>query len=104
MTGPQKTPARVVFWRWTTGAPLDGMLRTDATWLHPATVVVHPSGRAYRWQYRPRWQRAAHRTGGTALALAEGYGQLAHPLLTDSLTATTVAGGAVYVGNRVHRR
>ncbi|THJ37936.1 hypothetical protein E7Y31_20915, partial [Candidatus Frankia alpina] len=104
MTGPQKTPMRAVAWRWTTGAPLDGVLRTDATWLHPATVVVHPSGRAYRWQHRPRWQRATHRTGATALVLAEAYGQLTHPLLTDSLTATAMASGAVYVGNRAHRR
>ncbi|AEH11800.1 hypothetical protein FsymDg_4553 (plasmid) [Candidatus Protofrankia datiscae] len=99
-----RTPARIVGWRWVSGSPLDGVPRTDATWLHPATTVIHPSGRAYRWQHRPRWQRAAHRTGGTLAVLGEAYGQIADPTLTTSLTAVAVAGGLAYAGNRAHRR
>lgn len=103
-----RTPARIVGWCWISGSPLDGVPRTDATWLHSATTVVHPSGRAYRWQHRPRWQRAAHRTGGTLAVLGEAYGQIADPTLANALAATVAAtvavGGLVYAGNRAHRR
>ncbi|KPM50234.1 hypothetical protein ACG83_41390 [Frankia sp. R43] len=106
-----RTPARTIGWRWVSGAPLDGVRRTDATWFHPATTIIDPfgtvvpvSGRAYRWQQRPRWQRAAHRTGGTLAVLGEAYGQIVDPTLTTSLTGVAAAGGLAYVGNRAHRR
>ncbi|THJ75129.1 hypothetical protein E7Y31_07415, partial [Candidatus Frankia alpina] len=98
------TPVRVIGWRWFSGAPLDGIPRTDATWTQPATAVIHPSGRAYRWQYRPRVQRAGIRTGATLATLGEIYGEITHPVLTESLTATAVAGGLGYAGNRAYRR
>ncbi len=104
MTTSDGTPVTTLVWRYASGEALDGVPRTDAGWRRPATRVVHPSGTAYRWHHRPRWQRAAHRLGGTLAVMGELYGQVTHPVATDSLTATAAAAGLVYAGNRARRR
>lgn len=52
-----------VLWRWFSGMPLDGRYRTNATWIRPATKVMHPTGHAVRWHHMPRLTRAFIRTG-----------------------------------------
>lgn len=71
-----------VAWRWFSGHALDGEFRTNATWLHPATKVLHPSGRVGRWHHWPRLHRAGIRTGGTLASAAIRYGWQADPTLT----------------------
>ena len=69
-------------WRWFSGQPLDGKYRTNATWLHPATKVMHPSGHAVRWHHLPRLTRAGIRTGGTMTPLAALWGWAVSPGVT----------------------
>ena len=76
-------------WRWLSGHALDGEHRTNATWLHPATKVLHRSGRAVRWHHMPRLHRAGVRTGVTGGLLLTAWG-----LITD-WRATIATAGAV---------
>lgn len=56
-------------WRFLTGAPLDGVVRTNATWAHRATAVYTDVGRLPgRWSRWPRLARAAIRWAGLAVA------------------------------------
>jgi len=55
-------------WRWFTGAELDGVPRTDATWFLAAESPLDGRRRVSRWSTRPRAVRAAVRTLGTAAA------------------------------------
>lgn len=65
-----------LIWRWLSGHPLDGQYRTNATWLHPATKVLHPAGRVVRWHHLPRLYRAGIRTGVSLGVLAIALGLL----------------------------
>jgi hypothetical protein len=60
----------LLVWRWLSGQPWHGKPLTDAGWLRPATdrKALTATGYAPRFHYRPRWRRAASRTG-RALAL-----------------------------------
>lgn len=55
--------------RWHTGHTLDGYHYTNATWLRPATRVLHPTGNAHRWHKLPRIVRAFVRSGVTVFLL-----------------------------------
>ncbi|HET6576192.1 MAG TPA: DUF87 domain-containing protein [Fimbriiglobus sp.] len=82
----QWTATRLVY-RHVTGLEYDGLPRTNATWTEAGDAVLHPSGRARRWHYRPRLQRAAVRLAWTAAASGEAY------LTAVSTEAGAVAGG-----------
>ena len=56
--------------RFCSGAPMDGKLRTNATFLQPPTKALHPTADKSRWHWRPGWHRAAARAGGAALAIS----------------------------------
>lgn len=67
----------VVAWRWLTGDPLNGEPRTNAGLMRRGEGrALTRTGHAHSWWYRPRWQRALHRTGATAVAGAFCYGLL----------------------------
>lgn len=51
--------------RWFLGRPLDGKLRTNATWNRRATKVLHPTGYALWWHHWRQRDLAALRTAGT---------------------------------------
>ena len=51
--------------RWFLGRPLDGHLRTNATWNRRATKVLHPTGYALWWHHWRQRDLAALRTVGT---------------------------------------
>ncbi|MFE9247250.1 FtsK/SpoIIIE domain-containing protein [Nocardiopsis sp. NPDC006938] len=73
-------------WRWLSGSPMDGMPRTDATWLRPATMSVDPVYRG-RFYTRPRLARAGMRTGYSLVPPALGAGWWAHAPATYTLVA-----------------
>lgn len=71
-----------VAWRWFSGHPLDGRHRTNATWNHRATRVLHPTGRVVGWHHMRRRTRAIIRSGATVLAVAMAWALSAHPFAT----------------------
>lgn len=99
-------------WRYVTGAPRDGYVRTDATFFKPATAVLVPTGHTSRWHKMPGWKRAAWRLGAPAVGVAAPVGYLEHPLLTT--TAAALAGACMgahgvrktcrWAADRKHRR
>ena len=54
----------VRMWRWFTGEAHHGKPVTDAGWFRKGEKPLTRTGHAGKWWHRPRWQRAAHRTGG----------------------------------------
>lgn len=80
---------RLVY-RHLTGLEYDAEPRTNATWTEAGDKVLHESGRARRWSYRPRLQRAAIRCAWTAAAAGETYAAFAEP----DVAAGALAGGA----------
>jgi hypothetical protein len=60
--------------RWFRGHPLDGRLRTNATWNRAATKVLHPTGHALPWHHWRQRELAAVRAGLTVLGLAVAVG------------------------------
>lgn len=84
-----------VLWRWFSGQPLDGKYRTSATWVRPATRVLHPTGHAVRWHHMPRSTRAVIRTGVTVAPFAVMYGLWANKPLTLVFVIAVFAVSAV---------
>lgn len=68
------TASRLVY-RFVTGAELDGIRRTNATWRRKGRQVINDEGFVWAWHHLPRGQRAMWRVGGTTLAvlLAAAY-------------------------------
>ncbi len=79
--------------RWLTGAAHHGKPITDAGWFRPGLRALTPTGHATRWWHRPRWQRAAHRTGGTFAVITALACYLANPQITTIVLAILVAAG-----------
>ena len=52
-------------WRWFSGEAHHGKPVTDAGWFRKGERPLTRTGHATKWWHLPRWQRAAHRTGGT---------------------------------------
>ncbi|MFH0246565.1 hypothetical protein ACGRHY_30015 [Streptomyces sp. HK10] len=96
---PPMTVTRVLY-RHVTGLEYDGVPRTNATWTEPGDAVLHESGRARRWSYRPRLQRAAIRWAWTAGAAAEGAAAIVAPALAEGAAATAAGTAAVWSGYR----
>lgn len=83
--------AGALAWRWLSGHSLDGEHRTNATWLRPASEVLHESGRAVRWHHLPRLARAGIRAGASAATVAILRGLAAAPRATVTGLAVTAA-------------
>jgi hypothetical protein len=97
--------AAAAVWRFLSGAPMDGIQKTDATWTHRGVRSTRPDGRrASTWDHLARWERAGVRwtTLASAAATAYGYTQDATATLTgleaSGLTATSA--GTAYVAYR----
>ncbi|MEV6357897.1 pRL2-11 [Streptomyces hydrogenans] len=92
--------------RFFAGQDLDGIQRTDATFLRPGRRIVAKNldGPVRRSSYRAGWHRLAVRTAALAAAAGSAYAYLAHPdAVTQALTyaspaalLATAAGGAAY--------
>jgi Type IV secretion-system coupling protein DNA-binding domain len=105
MTGTahkQHTIGRL-FYRHITGLEYDGRPRTDAGWTQRGTKALALHGRALRWNYRPRLQRAAIRWAWTAVAGTEVYGMATAPTAAEVGAATIAAGLTAHTGYRVTR-
>jgi len=102
----------VLLWRWLTGEPHHGRPLTDAGWARPGTKAFTQTGHARRWWYRPRWHRAAVRSGSTFAAVLAFWGLVAATVLTLAvLSAAAVVGLAaggwaavLWVRRMKHRR
>lgn len=81
-------------YRFLSGRPLDGIARTDSSYLHPGTRSLTPGITRYsRWSARRGIDRQMIRLTWTMSALCLTWGWFAHPHLT-----LTLAGLAVWVG------
>lgn len=85
----------ILAWRFLTGHPWHGKPVTDAGWLRPGTRALTRTGHASRFHHRPRWQRAAWRTGAVLAAALALYGLLIARALT--LAALGLAAAALAV-------
>jgi hypothetical protein len=94
----------VRIWRWLSGEAHHGKPITDAGWFRHGQRAMTPTGHARRWWHRPRWQRAAIRTGATLAAVAVLWGRLAYPQVTDWLVLAAAVAAAVLLGRRGWRR
>jgi hypothetical protein len=91
-------------WRWHSGHTLDGYHHTNATWIRPATKVLHPTGNAVRWHKLPRLMRLFVRTGFTFVMLLAAVAFLYAPwpfLITLAVLGVT---GAVFGGRWAWRK
>ena len=75
--------------RWFRGHPLDGRLRTNATWNRPATKVLHPTGHALFWHHWRQRELAAVRVSLTVFGLAVAVGLV----VNRAATLLILAGG-----------
>lgn len=89
-----------LLWRWFSGHPLDGQLRTNASWLHPATEVFHPTGHAVRWHHLPRLYRAGIRTGLTLGTVAAAELAAVQPVAALGALTALAAFAALFGGWR----
>jgi hypothetical protein len=85
----------ILAWRFLTGHPWHGKPVTDAGWLRPGRRALTRTGHASRFHHRPRWQRAAWRTGSVLAACLSLYGLLVAWTLTAAVLALAVLALAV---------
>lgn len=91
---PKHTIPRVLG-RFVSGRPLDGIRRTDATFLYRSTRDLTPHGRASRWHHQEGYKRAAWRVGTAAVILWTVYGLAVDRLATAiGLMLAGIAGSA----------
>ena len=50
-------------WRWNTGLPMDGVIRSDPGWFTWGEHAIHRTGKVYSWHRLPRVYRMAVRQG-----------------------------------------
>jgi hypothetical protein len=92
-----------VLWLFLTGDPLDGRLRTNATFFRPPTQALHPKAHASAWHWRPGWHRAAARAVTLALAVTVAYGIIWHRTATIATLAVLAALITGWAGWRLYR-
>lgn len=73
------------------GDPLDGNLRTNATFSRPPTRALHPKADASRWHWRPGWHRSAARITALVLVLGLADGLIWHRTATAAAAAVLAA-------------
>jgi hypothetical protein len=86
-----KTHPLVYLARFAAGRPMDGVRRTNATFLRRADTDLTSHKRSAHWHWLPGWHRAAWRIGTTAGALGFAYGYV------TARTATLAAGLAAAI-------
>nr|WP_015060848.1 ATP-binding protein [Planobispora rosea]ABC59123.1 putative Tra protein [Planobispora rosea] len=88
--------------RFVSGRPLDGIPRSNSTFLRPGTRPVNQPhrDRPSRWMALPGWQRAAWRIAGASQVVGQPYGWLTAPDLMLAVDAGAAAGGALYGANK----
>jgi hypothetical protein len=89
--------------RFLSGEAHHGRPVTDAGWFRPGRQALTPTGHATRWWHRPRWQRAAHRSGSLAGVLVTLWAFLAFPLVTSVAVGCLLLAAAVYGVRRAVR-
>jgi hypothetical protein len=99
----------LIFWtrftfRYVTCRPLTGRLYTDRGFIRPGRKVLHPSGHATRWAHLPGWKVGIFRFGIPVTLVAETIGALTHPVATEILSATGLAGLGTWLGKVVADR
>jgi hypothetical protein len=98
---PRSPSGSTYLWRFLTGQPMDGVRRTNCTFIHRATRDMTDHGRASRWSHRAGWERASYRIGTCALTLAILYGYLTARTLTVDSAFGAFAALALYAGFRI---
>lgn len=93
----------VELWRWFSGDSLDGRPVTDAGWFRHGQRPLTATGHAPRWWFRPRWQRALHRTGGTLAPFTVIAALIDAPQVTVAVLAVLAAAGLAHAGWRLVR-
>lgn len=99
-------------WRFTTGLPMDGVRRTNHTFLHRASHDLTDHKHASHWSHRAGWERSAYRLTASVLTLVIVYGYLtARTLTTDcvlaalaSLTAYGIVRMRMLIASARHHR
>lgn len=100
--------------RFLSGRPLDGVHRTNSTFLQPGTRVVGQPhrDRPSRWMSLPGWKRAAWRVGLTVPTVATPVGLLTAPVPTIAADLSITSGLAAWgsykatraIQTRAHRK
>jgi hypothetical protein len=98
-----KPTAVRTLWFFLAGDPLDGKLRTNATFFRPPTQALHPKAHASVWHWRPGWHRCAARVAALALAAAIAYGIIWHRTATIAALAACAAALAGWAAWRIAR-
>ena len=92
-------------WWWLSGEAHHGKPVTNAGLFRRGEgPALTRTGHAHRWWYRPRWQRAAHRTGGTLGFITVIWGLLADLWLTLWLLGAALLAVMVFSSWRVRLR
>ena len=89
-----------LFGRFVSGRHMDGIRRTDSTFLQRASRDLTVHGRASRWAHLPGWHRVTWRLGSTAVLSALAWGLLFHRRAT---VITGSAGLAIALGLGIWR-
>ena len=89
--------------RFLAGHPLDGHHRTNATFTRGATKVLHPTGRAHGWHWRPGWQRGLIRLTAVLVPAMLAWGLLTHRTGTVWVLAIPAAVTIRYGVRRLRR-
>lgn len=103
MTPVWLTIVRVVY-RYLSGRPLDGRIRTDCGYFRPGTKILTKNGHASRWAHRPGWYRQAWRLGIPTLVLALLVAYSQAPRLTVFLLVLGLTGTGYLLGRKVYRK
>jgi hypothetical protein len=93
----------VLAWRFLSGAAHHGKPVTDAGWVRPGVKALTRTGHASRFHHRPRWQRAALRTGTVLAVLCAAYGLVMARHVTVLALGVSAAVLAGYGGVRAWR-
>lgn len=106
--GRNSTPrlSRLVVYlaRFVSGRPMDGVRRTNATFLRRADTDLTTHKRSAHWHWIPGYRRAAWRAGTVAVALGFGYGYLTARSVTIITSLIAAITGLVLVGLWGHVR
>jgi hypothetical protein len=90
-------------WRFLSGQAHHGHPVTDAGWFRKGQKPLTRTGHATRWWHLPRWQRAAHRTGGTLAVVVLTLGFLVNVLVTVAVIGCLSLSLCVFGGWRLRR-
>lgn len=101
---PLIVTAIVVISRFISGRDLDGMRRTNATFLRHADADLTEHQRATRWAHRRQAERAGIRLAASVIALALAWGMLFHRFATELGAVIVSAVTVTFIGIRITRK